>query len=113
MLRSVLSLLLIASLLAGAIMPCCVQAADGAEPETAAETGHHCGGESIPASDDDADEPCKDCVHCLQPASPLRTPLVLGAALMHVDAEALPVVAAPIKPQAPPLRPPIQFRDQA
>ena len=111
--RVLLSLLLIASLLAGVIAPCCVKAAEGAAPETATETGHHCGGESNPAPADDADEPCKDCVHCLQPASPLRTPLVLGAALMHVDAQAPPVAAAPIKPQAPPLRPPIQFREQA
>lgn len=111
--RVLLSLLLITSLLAGAIMPCCVKAAGGAEPQTAAEAGQHCGGKSNPAPGDEANEPCKDCVHCLQPASPLRTPLVLGAALLHVDVQALPVVAAPIKPQAPPLRPPIQFREQA
>lgn len=108
--RVLLSLLLIASLLAAAIAPCCVQAAEVAELETA---GHHCGGESNPASEAEDQEPCKDCAHCLQPASPLRAPLLLGATLLHVDAESMPVSAAPVKPQAPPLRPPIQIRGQA
>jgi hypothetical protein len=108
MLRSLLSLLLVASLLSGALMPCCLPAGDAELPDAAAAEAGGCGHGKPAQQADEASMDCDDCSHCLQPASPLRsfsamTALAPDAAVAVPDA-----TAPPLAPRAPPLRPPIR-----
>lgn len=106
MLRPLVSLLLVASLLFGALIPCCVSAGEAELPDVAAESGG-CGHGKPAQPVDDPPMDCDDCTHCLQPASPLRGLLSLPA-LAPADAAVMPNAAAPpLAPRAPPLRPPI------
>ncbi len=136
MLRTMTSLLLIASLLYGGLMPCCLRAAQAAVPVAAGEGapapvvraesgGHPCGGhaadarDAVPttpdaaaqhASDVVAHDGCDDCSQCLT-----RVPPPLSALSALRLAEPGPVAAptpmlrtlTPQDAPVPLLRPPI------
>jgi len=107
MLRSLLSLLLVASLLFGALMPCCVSAGEAELPDAAAAETGGCGHGKPAQPEADSPMDCDDCTHCLQPASPLRSLATLGADAPAAAVPAPSMQAPPQAPRAPPLRPPI------
>jgi len=106
--RSLLCLLLIASLLLGGLLPCC-QATMGNADVASAEVDCH--GNPLPLDGGAVEqESCKNCSHCLQPASPLPNLALLPPLLAASDEPAAVAAAAPEAMPRPPLRPPIRVR---